>query len=159
MLRSHWMDNLIPSCAYPHYPCPFARAVFHLGSSSSSSRLSSHPPSSPELLQSSCSPLGAPTVPCCTFPHSALNTRICNCNRGRLQLEGQLDGGAHSPDGTFPLLPTLLAEPPFCSADPLLPGPGSEGASAPGRWSLFDLHSSLTPLPSPMLLLRSDHVI
>ena len=90
--------------------------------STSSFMLSSHTLAYPELLQSSCSPLGTPTEPCCAIPESAPNTQICHYNWGHLWLEDWLDGGALSGDGSFPLLPTLLAECPCPSAHSLLYG-------------------------------------
>lgn len=64
----------------------------------------------------------------------------------------------HSPlFRTFPLLSTLLAEPGFCSADPLLPGPGSEDSSR----EMELVQSTLTTVshsPHQVLLLRRDHV-
>lgn len=124
------LDTLVPS-AYSHYlSAPLLRPSFDW-------KVQPHPLGSVHThrlpLSISRAPAphsGPPQCPAVTS-ESASNTRICNCNCGHLQLEGRLDGGALTPDWTFPLLPTLLAEPPFCSADPLLPGPGSEGSLGP----------------------------
>lgn len=127
------------------------------GKVTSSFTLSSHPTASPDLLQSSCLPLGAPQCPAVPFQSQHPTRGSVNPGISSWRAGGMM---GHSPQfRTFPLLPTLLAEPGFCSAGPLLPGPGSEGSLSPRE--MGPVQSTLITTshsPCQVLLLGRDPV-